>query len=191
MRIAIIDCGTNRIPELSEITWNYWAEYTVYDMSDVRAGNCGAEKLSEYTGIIISWGPKIIDDSNRSEYLEYFSFLKDINTPIFAICFWHQLIGHVYGCEYEIKNQVVGTYPVNFIDQKNPIFQNLEANTFRMNHTQHISIPQDFILTANSDTCLNEWMRHRTKNIFTTQFHPEASWEHGRKLIENFLEMCN
>lgn len=57
-------------------------------------------------------------------------------------------------------------------------------------HCETISIPANFKLIASSDACVNEAMEHTELPLFGIQFHPEVSGNHGRIVIENFVNFC-
>ena len=45
-------------------------------------------------------------------------------------------------------------------------------------------------IVAESDDGIIEAFRHKQKNVFGVQWHPERSFDEERKLFENFLELC-
>lgn len=53
-------------------------------------------------------------------------------------------------------------------------------------------LPRGFVLLATSSHCRIEAMRHASRPLYGTQFHPEAFEEpffHGRKLLANFARI--
>jgi GMP synthase (glutamine-hydrolysing) len=51
-----------------------------------------------------------------------------------------------------------------------------------------------FVLLASGDHCRIEAMRHRTRPLYGTQFHPEACAEpflHGKRLLANFAAIVD
>lgn len=67
------------------------------------------------------------------------------------------------------------------------------ANEFEMgeDHTEGIDVPNDFFHLATSDDYPNEAMKHKTKDFWGVQFHPEISGENGLRLFRNFIGICN
>jgi GMP synthase (glutamine-hydrolysing) len=57
-------------------------------------------------------------------------------------------------------------------------------------HCESISIPQHFTLLGTSDACVNEVMRHESKDLYGVQFHPEISGNNGMILLQNFYQIC-
>jgi GMP synthase (glutamine-hydrolysing) len=58
-------------------------------------------------------------------------------------------------------------------------------------HCEGITLPDQFILLARSRSYDVEAMKHREKDIYGVQFHPETSNEPGRKIAHNFLKLCS
>jgi GMP synthase-like glutamine amidotransferase len=43
---------------------------------------------------------------------------------------------------------------------------------------------------GTSDACVNEVMRHESKDLYGVQFHPEISGNNGMILLQNFYQIC-
>lgn len=77
-----------------------------------------------------------------------------------------------------------------------PLFAGLpKTMTMRCAHYCEVKkLPPDFVLLASSSHCRIEAMRHKTRPLYGTQFHPEA-WEapfsQGQKLLANFAGIVN
>jgi len=75
-----------------------------------------------------------------------------------------------------------------------PLFAGLpKTMTMRCAHYCEVKkLPRDFVLLASSSHCRIEAMRHKTRPLYGTQFHPEA-WEEpfsqGKKLLANFAKI--
>ena len=75
---------------------------------------------------------------------------------------------------------------------KDDLFQDIENHSlFQEEHSESITLPEEFLLLAKSKTCDNEVMKHKTKSIYGTQFHPEVSDNNGKILFRNFLKLCS
>jgi len=194
--IAIIDCGDTRSCDISRIAGELGYENEVFLMKDLlnKKWLCLPD-LENFNGIIFSGSPitltcedkKTCED--RNEYLELFPFIKEIHTPVLGICFGHQVIGHSFGSHYHVGEFINGKRQVEVVSP-NILFEWITDLTFHQNHEQHITLPDDFMLLAKSDTCENESMKHKDKDIYGVQFHPEVSGDSGKKLIQNFLNIC-
>lgn len=189
--IAIIDCGSDKVCDISKIVSDLWYENEVFLMQDLlqKKWLCKWD-FERFDGIIISGSPVTLTQKNRDAYLKLFPFIGEIGTPILWICFGHQLIGHTMGASYSIWEFIKWKNKIHFFQRQNRLFHGIKSKIFMENHEEHITLPPDFILLAYSDNCKNEAMKHSSKNIYSVQFHPEISGESGERLLHNFLKIC-
>jgi anthranilate/para-aminobenzoate synthase component II len=55
------------------------------------------------------------------------------------------------------------------------------------------TLPPEFVLLATNDNCRVQAMRHRSRLLYGTQFHPESYAEpytHGRTVLRNFFRLA-
>lgn len=144
-------------------------------------------KLFKYDGIILSGSPK--GDNIIDNHLKYYEWIKNYNKPILGICAGHHIIGTLYGSKLIRKIQGEdGNYEVSILS-KDPFFKGVnEKFIVKELHNNSISLPSDFILLASSKKCEVESMKHNSKLIYTTQFHPEIL---NQNLIINFLSIVD
>ncbi|MEW6528317.1 MAG: glutamine-hydrolyzing GMP synthase [Candidatus Micrarchaeota archaeon] len=146
--------------------------------------------------IILSGGPNSVyapeEKRKINEKVINAVFEEKLNIPLFGICFGHQLIAHILGGR--VERGISGEYGIAkiFIENEDLIFKGIpdEFNVW-VSHFDEVKIlPNNFEILAHSQTCKIEAMKHKTKNIFSVQFHPEV-WhtENGEKILENFLEI--
>lgn len=75
-----------------------------------------------------------------------------------------------------------------------PIFAGLPRTMImRCSHYCEVKkLPKDFVLLASGPHCKIEAMRHKTRPLYGTQFHPEAyeiPFLHGKILLRNFAQI--
>ena len=115
--------------------------------------------------------------------------------PIFGVCLGHQAIGQVFG------GQVVRA-PVP-VHGKLSVIRHSAEGVFRgVNGPFHATryhslivdrknLPQDIVVTAETDDHLIMGLRHRTFPVHGVQFHPESiASEHGHLILRNFLDIA-
>lgn len=183
--IGIIDCGTSFLNQIQSSL-----EDLGYTSEIVEIENVKNEDWQRFSGIVISGAPILLTKVDQEKYLDIFEFIKNINIPVLGICFGHQIIGLLYNAEISTIDMVNKRLPIEIV-KPDILFSGAKNHALlKEEHSECITLPEDFDLLAQSDTCHNEAMKHKEKNIFGVQFHPEMSGANGRVILQNFLELC-
>jgi GMP synthase (glutamine-hydrolysing) len=141
--------------------------------------------FSLYGGIMVSGSPRGNDIVNH--HLPYFQWIKTCCVPILGICAGHHIVGKLYGAELlrSVEKEVGDNFL--FIRQSDPIFNGCPGKFLvHQNHHDSITLPENFTLLAHSQGCRTAMMKHPTKLIYTTQFHPEIL---NKNIILNFIDI--
>ncbi len=152
--------------------------------------NFSALKNMQLEGIILTGGPQSVYEKNSSlPPAELFN----LGVPILGICYGAQAMTHVLGGS--VQKPEVGEYGKTEIkilgDSK--LFNGVEKNTVVwMSHTDRIfNLPQNFVVTAESENCPVAAAENPAKNLYAVQFHPEVLHTvEGKKILSNFMEIC-
>ncbi len=179
--IAIIDCGSNKVPALESILSANNISWQTILHADVDSLD-----FAQYSAVIISGSPILLTQIDTKKEIQRFDFIRTIDKPILGICYGLQIISLVFGGSVSIDNEIKKTESINILHHT-PFFDGISNFEFDENHSEHVTVPNNFVLIAKSATCANEAMIHTTLPIFAVQFHPETSGKQGQKLIENFL----
>lgn len=179
LKILLIDCGvkSNIIRSLLKFDTTVIRVPWDYDYSN-----------EEYDGLFISNGPG--DPTQCIPTIEYLKAAMEIDKPIFGICLGNQLLALASGAKtYKLKyghrsfNQPVLEVGTNraFITSQNHGFA-VDADTLN-------SEWEPYFINLNDDS--NEGIKHKTKPIFSAQFHPEASGgpTDTEFLFDNFIDV--
>jgi GMP synthase (glutamine-hydrolysing) len=141
--------------------------------------------LSQYDGAILSGSPR--GDDIVDHHLPFFKWIESYQKPILGICAGHHIIGKIFGStlirtiETEIGDHTV------YIDKEDSIFEACSNPMIvRQEHHDSITLPEDFEKLAHSDMCQVQVIKHKTKPIYSTQFHPEIL---NKRLVLNFIEV--
>lgn len=182
MKIKVIDCGSSKVS-------------MIVKMLEELGMNVETQKLDAYqftneNAIVMSGAPILLTEINYQPYLDFFQPIINSNTPLFGICFGHQLIGLHHGakisrCEEDRNDQKISFHSSTKLgdDLKGELI-------FNEDHCECISLPNEFNLIASSSICEVEMMEHPTKKIYGVQFHPETSGENGKKIFQLFINNC-
>ncbi|MCF6171220.1 MAG: glutamine-hydrolyzing carbamoyl-phosphate synthase small subunit [Bacteroidales bacterium] len=162
-RILLIDCGVK----------NNIIRYLLrYDTTVIRVPWDYNYLDEEFDGLFISNGPG--DPTQCIPTIGHLKVSIQKGQPVFGICLGHQLTALASGAK---------TYKLKFGHRSHnqPVLQagTNKAYLSSQNHgfaVENASIPDGWeSLFINLNDQSNEGIRHKTKPIFTTQFHPEAS----------------
>ena len=131
-------------------------------------------EAKEPIGLILGGGPSIDGVGNAAEYIKHFDI------PILGICLGHQLIAKTFGGE------------VSTSDTEN-LFKGLESplDVWSSHKDEVHTLPEGFDIIATSSLCDIEAMKHKEKEIYGIQFHPEVHHTpKGEFIFKNFYEIC-
>ncbi len=141
--------------------------------------------------ILISPGPGTPDTAGISlETIERFAG----KVPILGVCLGHQAIGQHFGGSVVRAPEPVHGKPVTVMHDGRTLFRDIpngfEAGRYHSLIVDRAGFPGVLEISAESPDGLVMALRHRELPIEGVQFHPESILtEHGRKLLQNFLEL--
>ncbi|HOJ22904.1 MAG TPA: gamma-glutamyl-gamma-aminobutyrate hydrolase family protein [Armatimonadota bacterium] len=87
-----------------------------------------------------------------------------------------------------------GFYPIRIVRQ-DPLFDGLEDGFMACEYHQKEvkELPRDFVLLASTEAVRIQAVRHVSRPIYGTQFHPENYTDYypaGRRILENFFRIA-
>lgn len=114
----------------------------------------------------------------------------DLGIPVLGFCYGHQITATALGGA--VSASEIGEYgPATlFRDEPSRLLGNTPTpQIVWMSHRDAVSVaPQGFVVTASTLSCPIAAMEDASRDIYTTQFHPEvAHTEYGTEILENFL----
>ena len=166
LKIAAYDFG---------IKWNIMRRLSAYGC-DVRVYPAAtpAEEIlaTRPDGVFLSNGPG--DPAPLTYAVENARALVDANVPVFGICLGHQILGLAMGGR---------TFKLKFGHRgANHPVKKLETGAIEITSQNHgfavdpASLPEDVEVThLNLYDGTVEGLRHKTRPVFSVQYHPEAS----------------
>ena len=142
-------------------------------------------------GIVISPGPGIPEDSNVS-----LDAIRELGgeIPILGICLGHQAIGIMFGGNVVRADKIYHgkTSTVNIKDDL--IFKDIKNQIDVMRYHSLVidknTFPDELeILAETKQYKVIMAVKHKTKDIYGLQFHPESVYTpDGKTMIKNFVE---
>ncbi len=141
--------------------------------------------------ILISGQTAPWTDYDPADLEPMFGFLKETSLPVLGICGGHQVIAQAFGVPVApMGYQEMGYIEVELV-KDDPILQGLDSpiTTFNWHGEEVKEMPASFDLLGSSELCPIQIFRHREREIYGVQFHPELSGRKtdGRILLTNFL----
>jgi GMP synthase (glutamine-hydrolysing) len=151
--------------------------------------NLQKEKIQ---GLVLSGGaPRIGLDGNLGNCAEY---LDKANFPILGICAGHQFMARHFGGE--VKPSIIpefGQVELTVCKESDPLFSGvLKKSIVWESHNDEVTVlPQAFVILAVSENCKIQAMRHKKKQFYGLQFHPEVEHtQFGEQIFKNFIHLC-
>ncbi|MFC1721855.1 discoidin domain-containing protein [Patescibacteria group bacterium] len=150
--------------------------------------------------IILSGNNADYPDLPMFEYNGEFEIIRKTNLPMLGICAGHQYLAMAYGYT---RARSMGWFDDSAmtsqkkltrvkINKPDPIFKGMSKDfTAPEVHSWAVAEPAEEFVQMASSTYLQ--VQKSTKRfIYGLQFHPEidVSYNHGKKVLENFLEMA-
>jgi GMP synthase-like glutamine amidotransferase len=203
--ILVVDPAV-KTPELE--TFNRLAQTSPVSLTyhlPALFGSNSLQKLSDHEikGIIVLGSLSSVNEKLPWQF-ELGALLKkhiDLNTPILGLCFGHQLMAHLFGGKVDFvfpdQKKHLGFREVTL--KENPLWGSSRKGELYVSHQEHVvSVPKDFVVTAESESIPIEGLAHASLPIWTFQPHPEkepksgdrSRFLFGHQLVDHFLHFC-
>ena len=149
------------------------------------------DELRELDGLLLSGGAARVGLTGElgkcGEYLE-------LNLPILGICAGHQFMARHYGGDArEAPQPEFGAMQIELQNGGGILFAGTpEVQVVWESHNDEVHLlPDGFVITASSPSCIVQAMENDGGTRFGLQFHPEVNdSEYGTDIIKNFVSHC-
>ncbi len=149
-------------------------------------------KKMNVKGLVLSGGPSSVYMKNSPKID---SRILDLNIPILGLCYGHQLIAYLshgkvnrgkkreYGITYVTLDKPVGV--LKNLNQREKVWMSHEDMVFEL--------PEEYEILAHSDSCPIAAYRHKKRQIYGLQWHPEViHTDNGTQILKNYIfDICN
>ncbi|NBH13812.1 carbamoyl phosphate synthase small subunit [Lachnospiraceae bacterium] len=182
-RVALMDFGAKK--NIAKSLNDRGCQVTVYP------AHTSAEEIlkDKPDGIMLSNGPG--DPKECGDIIEEIKKLYQSDVPIFAICLGHQLMALANGADsYKMKyGHRGGNHPVKDLETGRVYISS--QNHGYVVDAKHLDPKVAVPAFINVNDGTNEGLKYTGKNIFTVQFHPEASPgpQDSGYLFDRFINM--
>lgn len=182
------------IDNYDSFTYNlYQAIATDYeDVKVVRNDQITLEEIEKLNpkGIVITPGPGRPESAGIC--VEAIQKLGP-KVPILGVCLGHQAIGLAFGAEVNQSVDIMHGKDSLIFHNRKGLFKGmpLPFQAGRYHSLLVEKLPTELIVDAETPDGLIMAMHHKEYPIYGVQFHPESILTpEGKKIIQNFLEMC-
>jgi GMP synthase (glutamine-hydrolysing) len=143
-------------------------------------------------GLVLSGGaPRIGLDNKLGNCAEY---LDNADFPILGICAGHQFMARHFGGKVKpSKLPEFGQIELTLCVDDDPMFIGVPKKSIVWeSHNDEVTIlPKDFRKLGESENCTNQAIRHKKKQFYGLQFHPEVEHtQFGEQIFKNFIHLC-
>jgi GMP synthase-like glutamine amidotransferase len=143
---------------------------------------------------------------------ELWAMLRETRTPVIGFCGgFHQIYLAFGGKCGDMRRLAAGETDTNpkycpgFLKEwgfckvrllkRDPLFDGLgpEIQVLQQHMSECKQVPPQFEVLASSDVCRVQVIKHRTRLVYGTQFHPEAydnGHPDGKRLLQNFFRVA-
>ncbi len=186
-RVLVLDFGS----QFSQLIARRVRELNVY--CEIVRHDIAPENILKHnpSGLILSGGPaSVYEDGAPLADRGIF----DLDIPILGICYGMQLVCDVLGGKVESDSSGEYGRAQCHHNGSDPLFNDFPKSTqVWMSHGDQVQkVSDDFVSLASTDTSPFAAVRHRTREVYGLQFHPEVTHTpEGKILLRNFLyDIC-
>ena len=118
-----------------------------------------------------------------------------LGVPVLGFCYGHQITAKTLGGT--VSHSEIGEYGAAELHRDGDsrlLAGTPQTQTVWMSHRDSVTeVPAGFTVTASTDVCPVAAMEDASRNLYSTQFHPEVRHtEQGTKILSNFLfDICH
>ena len=188
MKILIIDNYDSFTYNLYQLIGRFERNITVKRNDEVSVDEINKINPDK---IVISPGPGIPEDSKVS-----LDVIKELGKtkPVLGVCLGHQGIGISFGAKIKHAPTLMHGKSSHVVHDAKGIYksvpQKFEAGRYHSLIIDRNTLPDELIISAETDEDVVMGVRHKDYPIVGIQFHPESVLTPiGYQLIKNWLEL--
>ena len=189
MNILIIDNFSQHINELEQAVKNEGKNPTIIHCMDFKE-----KDADEFDAVILSGGSLLPIKNDYGLYDEQRSLIQNSNTPLLAICLGFQMMCAEFESEMTsyYPNKIKGCYEIEQLEN-DPIFTGIKNQPLNVIQAHYHSVTKtgNQLKTLAKSEHGTEIIKHKEKNQYGFQFHPELKDENnsnGHLLLRNFFQ---
>ncbi|MEY4347987.1 MAG: hypothetical protein RIS43_406 [Actinomycetota bacterium] len=187
-RILVIDNYDSFVFNIVQYLAQLGADVTVKRNDEV-----GVEYADEFAGVLLSPGPGTPHDAGICIDMVRHCAKKEI--PLFGVCLGHQAIAEAYGAVVSRAPELLHGKTSEVFHEGKSVMSSLRqgfiATRYHSLAVEPQTVPEEFAVTATTESGVVMGMRHKNLNIEGVQFHPESVLtEGGHRMLAEWLHTC-
>ena len=148
------------------------------------------EEVTEADGVLFSPGPGTPQRAGRT--MELIERCAGERKPVLGVCLGHQAIGAVFGGTVERAPELLHGKVSEIHHDGSGVFAGLPnpfiATRYHSLIVRADSVPEEFEVTARTESGILMGMRHRELPVEGVQFHPESVLtDGGHRMLANWM----
>ena len=148
------------------------------------------EEVTEADGVLFSPGPGTPQRAGRT--MELIERCTGERKPVLGVCLGHQAIGAVFGGTVERAPELLHGKVSEIHHDGSGVFAGLPnpfiATRYHSLIVRADSVPEEFEVTARTESGIVMGMRHRELPVEGVQFHPESVLtDGGHRMLANWM----
>lgn len=167
------------------------------DIRVVRSDELTVDEIMDLapSHIVLSPGPGRPDKAGVYEDLLRYMIKEKSNIPLLGVCLGHQALGEALGGTVSYAKTVMhGKSSMIRQVKESPLFQNIspifQGARYHSLAIKPETVPEDLVVTAQTDDGEIMAMEHKELPIYGLQFHPESILTpEGEQMMRNFLAL--
>jgi len=190
VKILVLDNYDSFVYTLNGYLQQLGAETTVMRNDAITEAELPA-LLQKFDAVLISPGPGTPASAGLS--IPTVKYALDTNYPVFGVCLGHQAIAEAMGGRVESAPELMHGKTSKVNHQGSLILEGLPQGFMATRyHSLAIvpeSVPEELLVTGQTDSGIIMSLQLKTKPIYGVQFHPESVMtEGGYRMLANWLE---
>lgn len=190
VRILVLDNYDSFVYTLNGYLQQLGAETEVIRNDSVSEGEL-PDLLEKFDALLISPGPGTPASAGLS--IPAVKLALENNYPVFGVCLGHQAIAEAMGARVESAPELMHGKTSRVQHQGSMILDGLPqdflATRYHSLAVVRDTVPQDLVVTGQTESGVIMSLQHKTKPIYGVQFHPESVMtEGGYHMLANWLE---
>ena len=181
--ILLVDNGSSSIINLIEKIKFIDNKIRVIKNTDVN-------QVEKIKGIILSGRSIYSAETNRNNF-KIIRKAYNSEIPILGICFGAEILAATFRGTLQKMERPIKEYRRINIIKENKLIKIKSFRAFESHGYKIFRLPKDFERIGVSEVSENEVIKHREKQIYGVQFHPEISGRVGLGILKNFIGICN